>query len=91
MIKAMREVSVSRIVMCHSWYTQQESRSQAMFLIRWFLIPMIAPVLDNMRDVETWLETEVTDIKWTVVRPAGLTNNTVTDKQFSVEEDYHVG
>ena len=30
------------------------------------------------------------DLDWTVVRPAGLTNNSVTDKQFTVREDYHV-
>jgi len=61
-----------------------------MFLIRWFLLPMIKPVLDNMREVEVWLEQEVDDINYTVVRPAGLTNNPVTDKDFSVEEDFHV-
>ena len=26
-----------------------------------------------------------------MVRPAGLTNNSVTDKEFTVKEDYHVG
>merc|ERR1712098_692645 len=77
-------------VLCHSWYTEEPSRSQAMFLIRWFLLPMIKPALDNMREVEVWLEQEVDDINYTVVRPAGLTNNPVTDKNFSVEEDYHV-
>ena len=33
---------------------------------------------------------QVSDLDWTVVRPAGLTNNSVTDKEFTVKEDYHV-
>lgn len=78
----------SRLVMCHSWYTEEQSRSQAMFLIRWILIPMIRPVLDNMRETELWLETECDKaVNWTVVRPAGLTNNPVTDGEFKVEMD----
>ena len=66
---------------------------------------MIGPVLNNMRETEIWLENEVrisalstffqslvqaSDLDWTVVRPAGLTNNCVTDKEFTVKEDYHV-
>merc|ERR1712032_297486 len=90
MVSAMREVGVKRLVLCHSWYTEEASRSQAMFLIRWFLLPMIGPVLNNMRETEIWLENEASDLDWTVVRPAGLTNNSVTDKDFTVKEDYHV-
>ena len=84
--------TTSRLVLCHSWYTQQESRSQAMFLIRWFLLPIIKPVLDNMRETELWLESECDKrINWTVVRPAGLTNSLRTDKEFKVELDqFHV-
>ena len=33
---------------------------------------------------------KVADIDWTVVRPAGLTNKAVTEKEFRVEEDFHV-
>ena len=88
----MSSSSSSRLVLCHSWYTEQESRGQAMFLIRWFLIPMIRPVLDNMRETEVWLEAECDKrINWTVVRPAGLTNSLRTDKEFKVELDqFHV-
>ena len=78
----------SRLVICHSWYTEVESRGQAMFLIRWFLIPMIRPVLDNMRETELWLEAECDkEINWTVVRPAGLTNNPITQTEIKVEVD----
>ena len=59
-----------------------------MFLIRWILIPMIRPVLDNMRETELWLEKECEkDVNWTVVRPAGLTNNPRTDSEIKVEMD----
>ena len=36
------------------------------------------------------LVVKVADIDWTVVRPAGLTNKAVTEKEFRVEEDFHV-
>ena len=80
--------TTTRLVLCHSWYTEEQSRGQAMFLIRWFLIPMIRPVLDNMRETELWLESECDKrINWTVVRPAGLTNSPRTEKEFKVEVD----
>ena len=34
MVSAMREAGVRRLVLCHSWYTEEASRGQAMFLIR---------------------------------------------------------
>ena len=34
MVSAMRACGVKRLVLCHSWYTEEASRSQAMFLIR---------------------------------------------------------
>ena len=84
----MSSTTTTRLVLCHSWYTEEESRGQAMFLIRWFLIPMIKPVLDNMREAELWLETECDQkINWTVVRPAGLTNGYLSGKEFKVEVD----
>ena len=33
-VTAMREAGVKRLVLCHSWYTEEASRGQAMFLIR---------------------------------------------------------
>merc|ERR1719209_773119 len=74
----------SRLVIYHSWYTEEESRGQAMFLIRWFLIPMIRPVLDNMKETEDWLDSEGKDMEFTVVRPAGLTNAPVTQSEIKV-------
>ena len=89
-VAAMKATSISRLVVCHSWYTEQESRSKAWFLIRWILIPMIRTVLDNMHLTELWLDDEA-DVDFTVVRPAGLTDAAVTEAEFKVAEgDYHV-
>ena len=46
---------------------------------------MIRPVLDNMREVEVWLEADCSDLDYTVVRPAGLTNNQATLTEFKVQ------
>ena len=85
-VGAMKGSSVSRLVVCHSWYTEEQSRANGSLLIRWILIPMIKTVLNNMRETELWLESE-SDIDFTVVRPAGLTNGNVTTGEFKVEED----
>lgn len=86
MVGAMGAAGVDRLVVCHSWYTGQESRGSAPFLIRWVLLPMIRTVLDNMRETEEWLDKQPDTLRYTVVRPAGLTNNSVTDKEFKVSE-----
>jgi len=84
-VAAMKANNIKRLVVCHSWYTEQESRGQAFFLIRWILLPMIRTVLDNMYETEVWLE-EQEDIDFTVVRPAGLANWEITEKEFQVTE-----
>jgi len=84
-VGAMRAANVSRILLCHSWYTAPESRGEAPFLIRWVLLPMIRTVLDNMRLAEEWLEQEG-GVQHTVVRPAGLTSGPVTGGEFKVCE-----
>merc|ERR1712106_1038998 len=89
-VSAMKSSSVSRLVLCHSWYTEEESRGKAWFIIRWVLIPMIKTVLNNMRETEIWLDAEA-DVDYTVVRPAGLTDAAVTEGEFKIAEgDYHV-
>ena len=46
---------------------------------------MIRTVLDNMRETEVWLEGGAgEELQYTVVRPAGLTNNPVTQAEFKV-------
>ncbi|XP_023332322.1 flavin reductase (NADPH) isoform X2 [Eurytemora carolleeae] len=89
-VAAMKKNGLKRLVLCHSWYTDPESRGEAIFLIRWFLLPMIRTVLDNMRETELWLETECADIDYTVVRPGGLTNGQLTDTEIKHIEGPHV-
>ena len=40
----------------------------------------------NMREMEQWLEAEVADLDWTVVRPGGLSNRALLE-QTPVEEE----
>merc|ERR1712080_444326 len=84
-VEAMKERGTKRLVVCHSWYTEEASRAEAPFILHWTLIPMIRTILDNMRETEVWLEKQE-GIDFTVVRPAGLTNNPVTDKEITVRE-----
>jgi len=84
-VEAMKEHGIKRLVVCHSWYTEEASRAQAPFILRWTLIPYIRTILDNMRETEVWLE-EQEGIDFTVVRPAGLTNSPVTDSQITARE-----
>lgn len=43
-------------------------------LVRWLVIPILKPILMNMREMEKYLESECSDINYTVVRPPGLGN-----------------
>jgi len=89
-VEAMKSHEMKRIIICHSWYTELESRGQAVWFIRWFLLPMIKTVLDNMRETEVWLDNQE-GLEFTVVRPAGLANSPVTDKEIKATEGaYHV-
>ena len=48
------------------------------------------PILYILNNPQTWLDAE-TDVDFTVVRPAGLTDSAVTEAEFKVaEDDYHV-
>ena len=86
-VTAMKSASVSRLVVCHSWFTEPESRSKSHNKT---LIPKIKTVLDNMYQTELWLHDEA-DVDFTVVRPGGLTDGAVTDAEFKVAEgEYYV-
>ena len=47
----MRESPCKRLILMHSWYTKPEVQANLGFFYRWFLIPMIRPVLVNMYEV----------------------------------------
>ncbi|XP_060763016.1 uncharacterized protein YwnB-like isoform X3 [Neoarius graeffei] len=88
-LNAMREVKVNRIIAMTSWYTDPNSGTRASFCIRFMLLPVIRNILSNMYEMEKLLE-KTEDIDWTVVRPPGLQNTPVTDKEFLTHEGYYV-
>eukprot|EP00088_Acartia_fossae_P018163 TRINITY_DN20461_c0_g1_i1.p1 TRINITY_DN20461_c0_g1~~TRINITY_DN20461_c0_g1_i1.p1 ORF type:complete len:215 (+),score=45.35 TRINITY_DN20461_c0_g1_i1:39-683(+) len=90
-VEAMRANEMKRFVACHSWYTEEKSRGEAPWYLRWTLIPMIKTVLNNMRETEVWLDAEAKDIDYTVVRPPGLTNSAMDEGEIKVSVDeFHV-
>ncbi|KAK4311763.1 hypothetical protein Pmani_016757 [Petrolisthes manimaculis] len=89
-ITAMRESNVRRIVTMTSWFTDTNSGKDMGFMVNWMIIPFLRPVLTNMRQMETFLETSASDINYTVVRPPQLKNGPLTDRSMSVSEDFVV-
>uniref|UniRef100_A0A1A7X6X6 NAD(P)-binding domain-containing protein n=2 Tax=Iconisemion striatum TaxID=60296 RepID=A0A1A7X6X6_9TELE len=88
-IGAMREARVNRVITMTSWYTEPNSGTQSSYLIRFLLLPMIRSVLNNMYEMESFLQ-ETQDINWTVVRPPGLKNLPATAQEFLTHEGYFV-
>ncbi|XP_068616923.1 flavin reductase (NADPH)-like [Brachionichthys hirsutus] len=88
-IGAMREAQVSRIVTMTAWYTEPSSGVNSSFLIRFFLLPLIRSVLNNMLEMERFLQ-ETEDVNWTVVRPPGLRNQPASAQEFLTHEGYYV-
>nr|CAH0105588.1 unnamed protein product [Daphnia galeata] len=86
-VAAVKNASVPRLVVMTAYYTDiSSSESQGLFL-RWVLIPMLRPSLIDRRLMEKYLETECSDINYTVVRPPGLTNGTASGKEIKSEID----
>ena len=85
-VAAMRASNVKRLVVMTSFYTDIVSGSNGGFFVNWILIPFIKRVLMNMREMEQWLESEVQDLEWTVVRPGGLANKPLLDQTPLQEE-----
>jgi biliverdin reductase/flavin reductase len=80
-----------RLIAMHSWFTEQSVRSECPFWLRWTLLAYIGPILDNMRVAEKYLEGQ-NDIKYSVILPAGLTSNSVSESDFESKEDaWHLG
>ncbi|XP_058491861.1 uncharacterized protein YwnB-like [Solea solea] len=88
-ISAMQEAQVNRIITMTSWYTQSDSGTQSPYLIRFLLLPLIRSVLNNMYEMEQFLQ-KTENISWTVVRPPGLKNLSATAQEFLTHEGYFV-
>lgn len=89
MVNAMRGARVNRVITMTSWYTEPNSGTRSSYLIRFMLLPMIRSVLNNMFQMEQFLQKNE-DINWTVVRPPGLTNVSATAQEFLTHEGYFV-
>jgi len=55
-------------------------RSEGPFFIRWVLLPIIRPALDDMDRAETLVKSEG-DLEYTIVLPPGLNNGGVTGER----------
>uniref|UniRef100_A0A3B3QQ98 NAD(P)-binding domain-containing protein n=1 Tax=Paramormyrops kingsleyae TaxID=1676925 RepID=A0A3B3QQ98_9TELE len=76
----MHEVMVNR---------ENPSGTKSPFLIHFLLLPIIRSVLMNMYEMEQYLKMEY--INWTVVRLAGLRNESATgNKEFLTHEEYFI-
>ena len=78
----MKMSNVHRLILMHSWISEPESRKNTKSkLQKWFVVPLISPILDDMDRAEKFLKTdECQDIQWSIVLPPGLNNKPVTGK-----------
>jgi len=87
--KLMKDSPLKRVILMHSWYTEKHTRDNAPgIFLRWFFLPyFLAPVLDDMRETEIYLEEHCASLDYTVVLPARLMNEPVTEKEFTVRDN----
>ncbi|XP_046630711.1 uncharacterized protein At2g34460, chloroplastic-like [Daphnia pulicaria] len=90
-VAAARAANVPRLIVMTAYYTEISSIESQGFPLRlvlgWLLIPLLRPKLINMREMEKYLETECSDINYTVVRPPGLTNGKASGQEIKSEND----
>jgi len=79
-VAAMRACNITRLVVMTAYYTDITSAQGRGFLLNWILIPLLKRKLIDRGDMEKWLEAEVSDLAWTVVRPGGLSNGALLDQ-----------
>jgi len=87
-VSAMRSAYVKRLVVMTAYYSDITTAENQSFIIRWFLIPFLRPVLVNMREMEEYLESEAClDIDYTIVRPPGLATGPPSGNDVTAEFD----
>ncbi|XP_067936147.1 uncharacterized protein [Watersipora subatra] len=64
-----------------------EGDPRSPFFVEYFMRKIIASILSSMREMELFLAGECKDLDFTVVRPPGLTQGSLTGKTARVEEE----
>ncbi|XP_061170904.1 uncharacterized protein LOC133180375 [Saccostrea echinata] len=83
-VGAMRKSGVKRLIAMSSWGSAVTEGEP--FLMKWILRPLfIGKVLENIGEMEDYLNQECQDIDFTTVRAPGLTNGTSTEKPIKAE------
>lgn len=89
-VSAMREANIKRLVCITSQYAKPDPNYP--LWIKLFLRPLIGRQLDSMLVMEEFLFKECDDIDYTIVRPPGLTDNPLANKDVATKEnEYHFG
>ncbi|CAH1780140.1 unnamed protein product [Owenia fusiformis] len=93
-VKAMTESGVRKLVTMTSWYTDGikppglDSGISGMMLDKFLL--MLKPTLEDMTHMETYLKSLTSTIKWTCIKPPGLTNKPATGQEIKTAEGQYV-
>ncbi|KAK3856032.1 hypothetical protein Pcinc_037604 [Petrolisthes cinctipes] len=66
-----------------SWFTDTTSASRLGFVVNWIIIPFLRPLLTNMRQMETFLETSCSDINYNRRKPMSVSEDFVVDAKSS--------
>ncbi|CAF1427482.1 unnamed protein product [Rotaria sordida] len=87
-VLAMRNANIKRFIGITSTYSKYQSIYP--FMIRYLIRPIISRTLDSMFNMEQYLEKECQDLEYTIIRPPGLTNNSIIEQEVKVcENDYY--
>ncbi|KAL8586252.1 hypothetical protein ACOMHN_003767 [Nucella lapillus] len=88
-LAAMRQAGVKRLVCVTSWGSKDEAGLP--WVISWFLKPtFLRNVLADMSQMEDYIAENSGDITYTVVKPPGLNNQPVSEKEILTREGQYV-
>ncbi|XP_060583455.1 flavin reductase (NADPH)-like [Ruditapes philippinarum] len=88
-VVALRKANVKRYIFMSSWYTKYDSTDP--FIINWVVKPLfLRKLLNNMGEMEDFMEEECPDIDYTSVRPPELTNKETTGAAVLFHEGRYV-
>ena len=84
-VAAMRASSVKRLVVLTAFHTDVNAARGQGFILNLF-IKFLKHLLTNMREMEQYLESEASDLDWTVVRPGGLNDKRPKEQTLQQKE-----